>query len=270
MQRRFFFSTLWAIILILVGVLLILSNLGVIQINVWGLVWPLLLLGAGVWILWNALAQRAGPETQEAVVRLEGASRGRVHVRHGAGRLAVAAGSAPDVLLAGTFAGGVDCQTNREGDLLAVDLRVPQGEALWARPWNWGPAGALHWRLELNRDVPLALRFDTGAGEATIDLTDLRVGDVVLKTGASSTTLRLPANAGNTRVSIEGGAAAVSIHVPQGVAARVDAQGGLAGISVDRERFPRSGNLYQSADFDGAVNRVEIKAQIGVGTVDVR
>jgi hypothetical protein len=270
MHRHRFFTTFWAAVLILIGVLLLLRNFGILNVNVWGVVWPVMLVAAGVWILWGVTRERPAPEVREVTIPLEGATQARLHIRHGAGRIKMGAALVPDALVTGTFSGGLDYQTHREGDTLVVDMRVPDQGMHWAPPWNWGPGGALDWSFDLSRDVELALRFDTGAGEARLDLTDLRVSRVELKTGASSTTLLAPANAGSTRVDVEGGAAAVNIRVPAGVAARIHAQGGIAGITVDRDRFPRVDDVYQSPDYDSAANRVEIEARMGVGSVDVR
>jgi hypothetical protein len=69
---------------------------------------------------------------------------------------------------------------------------------------------------------------------------------------------------------VESGVAAVNVRIPEGVAARISVESGLAGISVDPARFPRAGNFYQSADFETAVHRADIMVRTGVGSVDIR
>ena len=143
----------------------------------------------------------------------------------------------------------------------------------WSRyvfgPWNHGWAGALDWDFTLNRSVPLSLRLETGASETRLSLLDLQVRELWLKTGASSTMIDLPRAAGLTRMTVESGAAAIRIHVPQGVAASIDVRSALAGVHVDSTRFPRSGSGYRSADFDTALNKVEIHVETGVGSLDI-
>jgi hypothetical protein len=82
--------------------------------------------------------------------------------------------------------------------------------------------------------------------------------------------LTLPENAGSTRVKIESGAASLEIQVPSGVAARIRSSGGLSSFSVDKDRFPRVGDIYQSPDFDVAQNKVELNVQMGVGSVSIK
>jgi len=264
-------STLfWGIILILLGFLLLAGNF--LNVNAWNLIWPLALIAFGVWILWGIFFGRPSARAEEASIPLEGAGQARVHVRHGAGRLRVDGSASPGNLVAGTFGGGLDQRVKREGDTLNVEMRLPvRAVPLWF-PWpgTWGPVGLFDWSFGLSREVPLSLNFETGAGEARLDLADLRVTDLRLQTGASATEITLPAGAGHTRAEIHAGAASVAIRVPDGVAARIRVKGGLAGVSVNRNRFPRVGSAYQSADYDTAANKVEIDAEIGAGSIDIR
>ena len=79
----------------------------------------------------------------------------------------------------------------------------------------------------------------------------------------------MPANAGMTRTRFETGAASVKVHVPDGVAARIRAQGGLASIQIDASRFPQQGDIYKSADYETANNRIDFEVQLGVGSVQI-
>ncbi|NLT42800.1 MAG: hypothetical protein GXX93_09015, partial [Anaerolineae bacterium] len=53
---------LFGALLVLLGLLLLLSNLGVIAVDVWSLLWPLALIAIGGSLLWAVLA---GPRTTE-------------------------------------------------------------------------------------------------------------------------------------------------------------------------------------------------------------
>ncbi len=264
-------SMFWGAVLILAGILALLSTLGILTINIWALFWPLFLVALGVWILWGSVWARrggVGAEAEQASLPLNGASRARLAVRHGAGRLSFAGGAAPDLLFSGTFGGGLDLNQRTAGDMLDAELRVPTQGWMWWGPW--GPWNTLDWDVRLNENVPISLNFNTGAGESRLDLSNLRVTDLVLKTGASATTLTMPANAGMTRADIETGAAALNVQVPSGVAARIRVRSGLAGISVDSQRFPRQGDLYLSPDYETAANKLDMDIQTGVGSVDIR
>jgi hypothetical protein len=256
----------WAIVLIVGGVLLLLGNLGILQIS-WGVIWPVFLIALGGWIVWGALVgRRRTTAVEPATIPLEDAASARVHIQHGAGRLELRAGAAANLVATGSFGGGVDCRTAREGDRLNVKMSVPHQQ------WGYGPwnRGEFDWDVQLNGQLPLLLKVETGASESHLDLTDLLVTEFDLGTGASATKLTLPAHAGLTSAKIQSGVASVEITVPGGVAAHIRATGGLASIDIDETRFPRSGDTYRSPDFDAAENKVDLRIETGVGSVRVR
>jgi len=202
---------------------------------------------------------------------LQGAHRARVRVHYGAGRLSLQAGTRPGELICGTFGGGLEHTSRREGDLLDVDMRMPTDRfSPFSLPWVWGARGAMSWSVALSNEIPLMLDLETGASDTRLDLSELLLTELRLKTGASATRLTLPAHAGQSRVDIKAGAASVEVRVPPGVAARIRVDGSLAGIKVDSSRFPRVGDVYQSSDYDSAANKVDVTVEIGAGSIDIR
>jgi hypothetical protein len=252
-----------------------LNALGV-AFRIWWIFWPLLLIGAGAWLVLGFARGRSSwgghPEVprEHASLPLDGAKEAAITVRHGAGRLTVGAGAGSDQLLAGSFGGGLDVTRRIEAERTIVDMRVKERDVShYFFPWGRGWAGALDWDFTLNSSIPLFLRLETGASESRLSLTDLHVRELGIKTGASSTTVDLPRAAGFTRVHVESGAAAVKIRVPQGVAASIQVKSALAGVHVDRNRFPHTAVGYVSTDYSGAANKVEIFVETGVGSVDI-
>jgi predicted membrane protein len=93
------------------------------------------------------------------------------------------------------------------------------------------------------------------------------VTDLNLQTGMGATEVTLPAKAGHTRAKIHSGMGEVKVYVPEGVAARIHATGGMADVSVNDGRFPRSGDVYQSPNYDMSEHKVEIDAKSGMGAL---
>lgn len=256
----------WGSVLVIIGFVLLLDNLGFLgNINVWGLLWPGFLILLGIWILFGRVLRKS-PELEHVRVPLEGAQRARVRMGHGAGRLNVYSSDLMNELAEGDFGGGLELSARKDGDILVVKMGVP---AQWF-PFTWLPGETLDWSVGLKRGLPMSLDFETGANESVIDLTDLLVSEVSLKSGASSTKLMLPQNAGHTRVDVEVGVAGVEMNIPSGVAARIRSRGGVSTVNVDTARFPRSGDGYQSVDYETAPNKVDIDLQMGVGSATIR
>jgi hypothetical protein len=126
----------------------------------------------------------------------------------------------------------------------------------------------VQWQVGVTNKIPVDLRLDTGANRSTVDLSALRIRRLTVNTGASETNVRLPA-AGETSVQVACGFAAVNVEVPQGVAARIHGRVSLGSTDVDTLRFPRSVEGWASADYETAVNRVDIAIQGGFGSVRI-
>jgi hypothetical protein len=261
-------SSVAGVILIVLGVLAI--------FHIGWIFWPLVLIGVGVWFVMGFAGGGFSRDGRRSVTReqtalpLEGAAEAAITIRHGAGRLTMSGGAATDQLLTGSFGGGLDASRRTDGGKATVDMRVRDRDVShYFFPWGRGWAGALDWDIALNQSIPFSLRLETGASESRLSLTDLKVQELSIKTGASSTTVDLPRAAGFTRVQVESGAAAVKLRVPQGVAASIQVKSALAGIHVDKSRFPLSAAGYASPDYAGAANKVEIFVETGVGSVDI-
>jgi hypothetical protein len=259
----------WGFVLILVGVLFLLSTTGLLKgVNPWDVIWPSFLIGLGLWILLGHLfGKRMASEPRQVNIPLEGAASARVKIGHGAGRLTLDSQAAPGELLSGSCSGGVQYKVDRHGADVQVKLRVPDSTDPF---FNFGESHSIDWTIGLNRDIPIVLDVSTGANETTLDLTDLRITELQVHTGASATKVSLPANAGYTRVVCEGGVTGIELRVPTNVAARIHYRGGLSSLNVDTTRFPHSGDGYLSVDFDTSANKVDIDVHIGVGSVDIR
>jgi len=265
----------WGLVFLVIGVLALGGTLGWFgQVNVWTLIWPAFLVILGLWLLvrpshyWRSYGHHHHHDwqTQQVSYPLENASQAEIELHHGAGRITVASGADPATLLSGTFVGGVDPRLDRDGSLVLLRLHSAT-DFMWGFPEN-APRG-LEWNVHLNNTVPMTLDVKTGASENILDLSDLKVTDLKVETGASSTQITLPANVAYTKAKIGSGAASVSVKVPENVSARIHVSGAITGKHIDTARFPVSGNFYETPGYDMAANKAEIIIETGVGSVDV-
>lgn len=256
----------WALlvplILVAIGLLLFADLAGLLAIDAFDLLrrwWPLLLIVLGVVILIGAVLPRQRGVEERIELPSAGLSSGEVVLKFGAGVLDVTAGRA------GTFV-----SADLEGGAIRRDLgpgRIElETDVSQVFPWF---GDRTHWTVTLGPDLPIRLRLEGGASRSTLDLSGTQVTSLVVKTGASSTSIVLPREVEQCDVQIEAGAAQVRVEVPSGVAARIRSQMGLGSTSVDETRFPRSGNGWASPDYDGAAHRAEIRVSGGVGSVSI-
>lgn len=258
----------WGMILILLGAILLLENMGFLPVSAWGLFWPAVIILLGLWFLWGTTIGRRGVPTESASVPLGGAGKLNLTIHHGAGHLRLASGASSDQAVEGTFTGGLDKREDRSGEALHLDLSVPADQVLDVIPFG-GPRG-IDWDVKVTDSVPVELRVETGASETRLNLEALKVQRLSLRTGASETHVMFPAAAGLTTAELGLGAAAVKLQVPAGVAGRIQIKSGLSDIKIDTSRFPGSGGIYQSPDYETANNKVDMQIEAGVGSIEVR
>jgi len=250
-------SLFWGIVIVLVGVLLLLQQLGLLVFDFWAIFWPLIFILVGIWFLLGPAVFRRDFREEAVSIPLEGAVEADIRIRHGAGSLRIGALPNGSELLTGTCVGGADVTVHRHGERVKARLRTAH-DVWFGFPGTLGGRG-LAWELKLSRSVALTLDLESGASESTLDLTDLKVSELEVQTGASSTDVTLPAQAGYTRVAVK-----------SGVAGRIYIQSGLAGISVDTSRFPQVSGGYETPDYGTAANKADIRVETGVGSIDIR
>ncbi len=296
--RRRYPSLTWPIILITAGVLFLLSNLDVLDIDFWNLwrLWPVLLILAGLEIILGrrsalgsiivllitlaviagvvflliaapeALGTRSAGGVERIDEPLAGVERGDLEVGFAAGTLEISRLTDSSSLITGDL----ELATQRKP---AWDIRRTGGQASmtleyrggdWMQNWRRGD----EWDLRLSPRVGLSLDVNVGAGDATLDLDGLDIRNLTVETGAGRTTVILPGE-GDFEAKISGGLGQVVIEIPEGMAARVQVDRGLGDVSAS-SRFDRDGDTYVTDDWQSNDNRVDLEIQVGVGQVTIR
>lgn len=249
------------LVLLGVGLLLFVDTAGLANIDAVGFItqwWPVALIAFGVVILIGALLPRQRGIEERITIPVGRVDRGEVKFKFGGGHLDVTRGT-PGTLVDGTFEGGAIRRDLGPG---SIEL---ESDIFQVVPFM----NSVRWRVGLAPDVPLRVSFEGGASSTTLDLRELNVTALTVKTGASTTQITLPADVERCDVRIESGAAQVTVTVPDGVAAHIRSQMGLGTSAVNETRFPRVGNDWASPDFDRATRRADISIAGGVGTVRV-
>ncbi len=147
-----------------------------------------------------------------------------------------------------------------------ASLTIRQGNLV---NWNfWVPSKGVTWDIQLNSSIPMNLEMYTGASKVKADLAQLVVHNFRLETGASESTITLPAHAQYTSATIKAGAADLTINIPAAVEARISVHSGLASVRVD-PRFRREERVYQSDGYAQATNRLDLNVEVGVSSVNI-
>lgn len=300
-RRRSFVGPL---ILIFLGVVFLLNNLGLVGWSIWEILWrfwPVWLIAIGIDMLfgrrrWGGLmvlaillTMLAGAfyyagiwtgapvfsyDSDRLVVKqpvsqaLSGAREARVEIGSGVSRLDVRGGTETDLLIEGSV-------TPVPGERLDQDFSVNGSTAYYQLQSRFAGMnfpfgdrrGEGRWDLRLNEQIPMALTIQTGVGQSVIDLSRLTVTDLRVTSGVGETTLTLPAQ-GQVRGRVNTGVGQTTIRIPEGVAARIRVQTGIGGISV-RGNFQQDGSYYTTPDYMAAVQRIDLEVEGGVGGIRI-
>ncbi len=236
--------------------------------------------------------------TQDLSEPLDGATTAKIDIHAGSGNLTIDRLTGGEPLLAGGTLQYLEKQGQPARTLSSINgqatftLKGGSGEQPRLRlPWD-ACNGATEWQIHLNPTVSSDLTArsaggnlklnlagmslsrvmaDTGGGNVDVILPDHAANlDVTAKTGGGSVTVEIGTGiTGNNTINAGSGAGNVAVRVPSGIAARIHATSGLGKVIVDARFGETDKNTYQSPDYDGAANKVEITVNSGAGNVSI-
>jgi hypothetical protein len=229
---------------------------------------------------------------------LNGAKSARVNINAGDGNLTIDRLTAGEPLLASGALqyyehNGPSIQSVASTDgQVTLSVKRGAGGTRWLRlPWT-ACNGATEWRIHLNPTVVSEITAHSDGGNVRLNLAGMAVTQVSADTGGGNMDVTLPDHAadlsataktgagnvtidigggiqGNNFVNAKSGAGNVSVSIPAGIAARVRVTVGLGKVMLDSRFCKADDGAYQSPDFVSAVDRVEITAESGAGSVSV-
>ena len=294
------------LILIALGVIFLLNNLGVVNWDVWLIIqrlWPLLLIAIGLDILigrrsllgsifvlviviilvvggvWLVSSQVAvsGLTLNSVDVNqsLQGATSAVVELDSSVANLRVGSTQTmnrsdlpADLLVIGTVSSSRDERVTQDFQVTGNTARfVLRSQGVPFFPFI-GPQEDRAWDLNLTPSVPLSLKVSGGVGDAQIDLTGLNVTQLDLSEGVGRTIVTMPAH-GQCRAGISGGIGDVTVRIPTTMPARIHLSTGLGNTDISTA-YERQGDSYVSRGFDTAGERVELDVSGGIGKVAVQ
>jgi hypothetical protein len=287
------------ILLIGLGILFLLSNFGLLNLDIGDLIsrfWPvllivigldillgrrngvggllaLLLIGALIFASFGWLENRSlsadSAAAQTIQQELEGAERAEIHIAAGVSQLLINGGSSTEQLIEGTVA---PHRSERIESSFAQDAGVARytikSEGLGFALPSWGRRNRGLWDLRLTQRIPLALKVSTGVGQAELNLEQLQLTDLEVDSGVGQTTITLPGR-GDFAAEVSGGVGEVIVLIPDSLAARIRASAGIGSVNVEGD-FTRDDKTYLSPNYASAEHKVDLKVDGGIGAITIR
>lgn len=257
-----------------------------------------LLLGATVGFTFWKNPRGSKVLTNNLLAPLNGATTAKVNINTGEGNLTIDRLTGDEQVLAnGTLQysenQGEPTRTlnSSNGQAILTLKGGDNGQHSFRFPWA-ACNGAIEWQIHLNSKVSSDITAHSGGGNVKLTLAGMAVTSVSADTGGGNMDVVLPdkaanlnvnasTGAGNVTVEIgsgttgsntvtaKSGAGNVVVNVPGGIAARVHVTTGLGKAIVDSQFSKIDGSTYQSSDYNGAANKIEITLNSGAGNVIV-
>lgn len=287
------------LILIGLGVVLLLNNLGLVDWSLWEVVlrlWPVLLVAAGLDLIlgrrsaWGSLLalvltlvvlglalwlSQTGAEvghaarTEIIAHTLGDESRAEVIIDPGVGSLRIEGSVDSGNLIEGTVRLGRGEELVHDSSTLdeAVVYSL-ESDATSFGPFAGGWAVQRRWDLKLSPEVPLVLRAELGVGEAKVDLTGLELQSFELDLGIGQALVVLP-DAGSYNVKTSCAIGQTVVVIPESLAVRAQLDTGIAARQVPAG-YDCDENVCTSPGYETASARIELELSQPIGSLVIR
>lgn len=282
----------WGLLLVLVGVLVLLGNLGVVTVryeNLWQL-WPLLIVGWGVSLLnikgtwwgvvsallmvgmlglltWAAIGSEPfrqaeiTNQTQRVAKVGDNIERLDVSVEAGAGDIAIGPHESdnPVEAILRSGATSLDVDSQADGNVQKVDVSM-EGARMW---WTGSFRNELD--VSVSKKLPLDLRVKSGATNLDADLSKVLLENFDIDLGASSGVVTIGSLRDIVDVKVRAGASSLTLRLPKDSGVSVQLDKGLS--TKDLDGLQDKGNdRYETEGYSTATKKISIRGNIGATT----
>ncbi len=287
------------VVLILIGLAWILSNLGLIDINLYSSflliirgffdLWPVILIIVGIgiifkndmlstilWVLFlvlliiyslffkgDILNTRSNDYLEEKIYTEEINDRvelGNLDLDIGASNFTIS--STDDKLIRLKQDGAFKYKVTSKGNVENVELSNKSTNL-----YNTGPRNL---SLEINKNIPWKLDIDVGAVSGDLDLKDIIVKDIDLDMGAGNLEISLGNLSEKSYLDLDAGASKITINLPKDSGLKVDFDGALNSSNIDSLALTKLGDgNYISNNYEEAKVKFEIEVDMGVGSFEI-
>ena len=286
------------IILIGIGALFLLRNMGIIHWWTLGSLWrfwPLILVVIGIntifhrstavavitWLAffsiiigysittppsppWNHVLQvNDSPRTPIAIPASPQTETGVLNLNTGAMQLTIKETDDSLVTVSGfPFQPEYRLDTSSDGKTKEVTIDTS------SRNWR-GNEDSFRGTIELNKDVRWRIDTKLGAVSTRMDLSQIRLEYLNMEVGAGDVTLILAQSEEDSEVTINAGATQLVLEIPQEINGRIHTQNVLTQTSINENHWKREGDTYFSEEYDASRPALDITVKMGVGKLEV-
>jgi hypothetical protein len=198
-------------------------------------------------------------------IDLPGIESAQVRVEMPAGYLKLSAGA--DKLLEGTF----DYDESNGKPTFSHEIHGKQGQVTLTQEdshIHFLRHGGNNWILGLNKNLPMELKIDMGAGRGDFQLSGLSLTKLDIQVGAGQIMVDLTGDwKKNLDARIEGGVGQAIIRLPETVGVRVHATSGIG--SIRAPDLQRQDDYYVNSAYGKSPVTLQVEVEKGIGAIQL-
>jgi hypothetical protein len=260
-------SLFWPFILIGVGVVWLLSNMGILQpasLSVLFRLWPLILIVIGIDLLFGrrnpmigtllgvgavilvvalmlvgpALGWTQGAEVKEGTytAELDDTTSASITLDLAVADTSVKSLDDSTLLFDANvrYIGDIDfTESGTTQKIVTLSNRNTNANNFWNFGW-FGSQPDLRWDVGLSKAIPLDLEVNSGVSNATLELADLQLTGLDVNAGVGNMNISLPAGEGESyTVNLNSGTGQIDVDVASGAAINFIIKGGVGEVTLD-------------------------------------
>ena len=296
-MRRHYRSFFWPVVLIVIGLFALLVDLNVISSDrLYRLadLWPLTLIVIGLELIARRTLQGAAVDVAAVLILLIAgvgaiayvsvgpAIPGGTHTLSASGPVGSLTAASLDVqvgaanlTVVGDTSLGPDLYKavlTYSGPKPEVTLNSQIGDLRISQQGEFGIFGSRHLAIDLHISpaVSWSISLNSGATNATLELTDVKVTSIETNTGASRLNIIVGQPKGMVPISANGGALTVRVHRLSGTEVSVQVSGGAVNLTADGHHAGAIGSArWQSDGYANAKDAYAIEVNGGACAVTV-
>lgn len=125
------------------------------------------------------------------------------------------------------------------------------------------------WDLAFNKDIPMDMNIDMGVGDAKVNLQELNMKSLYVKTGVGKVSIDISGKYKNdVNVRIEGGIGKTTVYLPKDIGVKIEANKGIGSLKTNG--FIKKDDEYVNDSYGKTQNNIIVDVKVGIGDLEIK
>jgi predicted membrane protein len=125
------------------------------------------------------------------------------------------------------------------------------------------------WDLAFNKDIPTDMNIDMGVGKAKVNLQELNMRNLNVKTGVGDVSIDISGKYKNdVNVNIEGGIGKTTVYLPKDIGVKIEANKGIGSLKTNG--FIKKNDEYVNDSYGKTQNNIIVDVKVGIGDLEIK